>query len=130
MKYFINYSWAIIWGVITLILLFLPSKDLPNVDELNLFAGYDKIIHLGIFYVLTILLYWQSARKYQWRNNKWLTIIKTVLATIIFAGFTELGQMFISTRSADIFDLYADILGIAIASFSYFLLHPKFIYRK
>ena len=129
MKYVYSYIWAVIWGIITLILLLLPSNDLPDMEKFNFFQGVDKIVHLGIFFVLTILLYWESARKYQWQKNKWLTIAKVVISTVLFAGFTEIAQMFVSTRSSDIFDLYADCLGIGMATFSFLLFHPKAVMK-
>ena len=101
----------------------MPSNDLPDLNKFNIFQGFDKVVHIGIFFVLTVLLYWESALKSQWSNKKPITIVKVIVTTVIFAYLTEEAQKFVSTRSADIYDFYADCLGIAMATFTYILLY-------
>lgn len=125
MKYFFSYIWAIVWGVIMLILLLLPPNDLPDAKKFELFAGIDKVVHMGIFFVLAILLYWESAMKSQWKGNMWITTAKVVVSTVIFAFLTEEAQKHVSSRTADMYDIYADCIGIGMATFAFLLLYRR-----
>ena len=127
MKYFLSYVWAIVWAIIMLILLLLPPNELPDIKKFELFPGIDKVVHMGIFFVLTILLYWEAAMKSGWKRNKWKTIAKVVVTTVIFAFFTEEAQRHVSSRTADLYDIYADCIGIGMATFAFILIYkiPK-----
>lgn len=125
MKYFISYIWAIVWAIIMIILLLIPSNELPDVDELELFPGFDKVVHMGIFFILAVLLYWEAAMKSQWKRNKWNTVLKVVLSTVIFAFLTEEAQRLVSSRSTDIIDFFADCIGIGMATFAFLLIYKR-----
>lgn len=125
MKYFFSYIWAIVWGIIMLILLLMPSNDLPDLKPYYIFPGVDKVVHIGIFYILALLLYWESAMKSKWKGNKWVTVAKVVVSTVIFAFLTEEAQRHVSSRTADMFDIYADCIGIGMATFSFLILYRK-----
>lgn len=126
MKYFFSYIWAIVWAIIMLILMFIPSEDLPDTSQYALFYGFDKVVHLGIFYVLTALLYWESGMKSNWRAKKPITIVKVMVSTIAFGVLSEIGQQyFTKSRSGDKWDLFADVLGICMATFAYILLYRR-----
>jgi len=123
MKYFFSYIWAIVWGIIMLLLLLLPPNELPDVRKYELFAGIDKVVHMGIFFILAILLYWESAMKSKWKGNMWIIISKVVISTVIFAFLTEEAQKHVSSRTADLYDIYADCIGIGMATFAFLLLY-------
>ena len=108
-----------------LILLLLPPNELPDVRKFEFFPGIDKVVHIGIFYILAILLYWESAMKSKWKGNKWVTVAKVVVCTVIFAFLTEEAQRHVSSRTADMFDIYADCIGIGMATFSFLILYRK-----
>ena len=125
MKYFFSYIWAIIWAMIMLGLLLMPSNDLPDLNKFNYFPGIDKVVHIGIFFILAILLYWESAMKSQWKGNPWVMTAKVVISTVIFAFLTEEAQRHVSSRTADMFDIYADCIGIGMATFAFLLIYRK-----
>lgn len=125
MKYIFSHIWGIVWAIVMLIILLLPPNDLPDLSKFEIFPGVDKVVHMGIFFVLASLLYWESAMKSGWKGNKWITIAKIVISTVIFAIFTEEAQRHVSSRTADIYDIYADCLGIGMATFAFILLYRK-----
>jgi len=88
------------------------------------FEGFDKLVHLGFFFVLTILLFYgkiQTQRSYEFRI---LTILKVVIITFMLGGIIELIQWKIFTyRSAEWWDLGCDMLGVMMGVFSYVILH-------
>jgi len=124
-NYIINYIWAILWGAIICILLLLPSNNFNNVP-IPLFEGIDKIVHLGIFFVQATLLYWEAAIKSKRTANKWLTVLKVIIITGIFACLTELAQNYFTTsRTGDAWDIAADIIGVGMATFAFVLLYKQ-----
>lgn len=123
MNYLISYIWAILWGMIICILLLLPSNNYNGIPS---FYGIDKVVHLGIFFVEAILLYLGTILKSKRTVNKWIAITKVFIVTAIFAVLTELGQMYLtSTRSADPWDVFADIIGVGMATFAFILFYKR-----
>jgi VanZ family protein len=89
-------------------LFFLPEP--PLVRELkNLF--WDKICHAAAFGTFAALLWFAIGWDIPFVN--WLLIVAV-------GAVDEFHQIFIPTRSADIFDLVADAVGAALATY---LLH-------
>lgn len=84
------------------------------------------MVHLGIFFVQAILLYWEAAMKSKRKANKWITIAKVLVTTAVFACLTEVAQMYLTnTRSADPWDVFADITGVGMATFAFILLYKR-----
>lgn len=105
------------------VMMILPSQDLTPTPK---FEGFDKLAHCGTFFVLTILLFWQNLSKNNFRVSKWLSVLKITTSTVIFAGITELAQLYASTgRMADVWDFFADVMGIGMATFAYIVLYKK-----
>src|SRR5690606_21964071 len=118
-----KYIWAIIWGVIMLLLMGLPSDDLPSS---NYFEGFDKMAHCGFFFVFTALLLWGSISRITDAPSKIKTVIIAFFAASIFAFATEAIQYYLSTgRQADWWDIFADYVGIGMALFSYILFYQR-----
>lgn len=116
-------KWAIIWAIITLILCNIKIPQ-SNGGDSFFFEGFDKLIHLGFFFVLTILLFYGKIKS---QNNfifSFLTICKIVFITIILGGGIELLQWKVFTyRSAEWWDFISDMIGTFMGVFSYTLLH-------
>lgn len=116
--------WSLIWTVFILILC---TARMPDTSGSGFFfQGFDKIVHLGFFYVLTILLFYgkiQSQHNYSFRI---LTIFKIIGLTFLLGGSIELIQLnFFPYRSAEWWDLGADMIGVFMGVFSYILLHKS-----
>lgn len=123
MNYLISYIWAILWGAIICLLLLLPSNSYSGIP---MFPGIDKMVHLGIFFVQASLLYWEASIKSKRRGNKWIIILKVLTTTAVFAILTEFAQMYLTnTRSADPWDVFADIVGVGMATFSFMLIYKR-----
>lgn len=125
MRYLRNYIWAIVWAILMLTILLLPSRSF-EVDSVKFYEGFDKMVHCGIFFILGILLYWESILKSKRGVNKWLSITKVVVSTVIFAFITEAAQQYLSpTRTADFWDIFADITGIGMATFAFMFFYKR-----
>lgn len=115
--------WAIFWALVILVLC---NIKLPEGNTKNgfLFEGYDKMAHLGFFYVLSILLFYGKINFQHNYSFRSLTILKIVIISAVLGGGIELLQWKVFTyRSAEWWDFGCDMIGAAMGVFSYVLLH-------
>ncbi|TAE41162.1 MAG: VanZ family protein [Sphingobacteriales bacterium] len=114
---------SILWALLVFTLCNMPINNMGN--TFSYFEGFDKLVHLGFFFVLAVLIFWgriNSLKNYHLISD--LTI--AVLVTFCFGSGIELLQWKVFTyRSGDWWDLFADMLGVAMAIFAYILLHKK-----
>ncbi|KEQ30709.1 VanZ family protein [Pedobacter antarcticus] len=114
--------WALAWTVFILILCTMKMPE--STGSGIFFQGFDKLVHLGFFYVLTILLFYgkiSNQHNYSFRS---LTIFKIILLTFIVGASVEVIQyFFFPYRSAEWWDLGCDMIGVFMGVFSYVLLH-------
>lgn len=118
-------KWAIIWAVITIVLC---NIQLPEGDgkEGFFFEGFDKLAHLGFFYILAVLLFFGKINFQHSYSFRSLTIFKVILITAIIGGGIELLQWKVFTyRSAEWWDFACDMIGGFMGIFSYVLLHKS-----
>lgn len=114
--------WAILWTAITLVLC---NINLSGGDSAGFFfTGFDKLAHLGFFYVLTILLFYGKIKYQHNYSFRSLTIFKIILISAVIGGGIELLQWKVFTyRSAEWWDFACDMIGCLMGVFSYVLLH-------
>lgn len=114
---------SIIWLILVL---FLCNMHMSNVTDNHdtFFEGFDKLVHLGLFFVLTSLILRGKLRQRKANTLKLITIFKIVIFSVFFGAFIELLQWKVFTyRSGDWWDLFCDTLGVAMAVFSYYCLN-------
>lgn len=112
---------AIAWALVIFILCDIPPSSFKGAPA---FEGMDKLVHTGLFFVLTVLLFFGRIRQQQRYSYRITTIIKILLLTACFGGAIELLQLEVFTyRSAEWWDLFADMTGTGMGIFSYILLH-------
>ncbi|MDA9555356.1 VanZ family protein [Pelobium sp.] len=126
----LKFQWpAMLWSVLVLILCDLPTNELPSSS--HFFEGFDKMVHLGFFFVLTVLLFFGKIRQQNSYDYRILTIVKIILINVALGGGIEILQWKIFTyRSAEWWDFFADMTGLAMGVFSYLLLHRKSYHVK
>jgi VanZ family protein len=110
---------ALFWTGIILFFCLIKSSDIPKVNIQNL----DKVIHSGFHFVFTILWFLYLKKKFTSSNNfKLLTF--TIIGSFVLGIAIELMQQyFTTTRSADVFDVLANLFGAFLAAFSIILLN-------
>jgi VanZ family protein len=108
---FLKWNWpGILWAFFIFFLCSLPGNDVPKVQFL--FEDFDKVAHFGLFFILSALMY-RGFRK----QNSFLILYQfpcflITVFCIIYGGGIELYQgYFVPDRSADVYDLIADIIG-------------------
>lgn len=116
-----HYVWSLLWAGVILVLCSLPSE---STDSIPKFPGIDKLAHAGFFFVLSVLLLNGEIRKQRSTRPSWGIAIRVILFSTLFALFTEFIQWKVFTyRSAEVWDLFADAVGIGMGVFAYLLLH-------
>jgi VanZ family protein len=124
-----NQLLAIIWTVFILVIC--NVKLGTNTGNTLFFAGFDKMVHLGLFFVLTVLLLYGKIKLQQHYQISLLTIFKIIATNAIIGGLVELLQLKIFTyRGAEWWDFIADILGALMGIFSYVLLYKSISNEK
>jgi VanZ family protein len=92
--------------------------------QLPLFEGFDKLVHTGFFFVLTVLLFYGKIRQQKSYTFRILTIVKILFITAALGAGIEILQWKVFTyRSADIWDLFTDMVGVGMGIFGYIFLH-------
>lgn len=71
----------------------------------------DKVGHVGLFGTLSLLCNLAFPNRHPSRLPAFIT--KTTLVLLIIISLEEISQAFLPTRSPDLFDWLADLLGIA-----------------
>src|SRR5690606_22499617 len=113
----VNYIWAIVWGIFMLLLMGLPSVDIPGV---GVFDGFDKMSHCGFFFVFTALFLLGSMSQPAGNPSKIKAVVISFFFASILAFGTEAIQYYLSTgRQADWWDIFADYVGIGQDHSSY-----------
>jgi len=113
---------SFMWLVLVLILCNMHMDSVTD-DQISFFEGFDKLVHTGLFFVLTLLILRGKLKQQGANTLRFLTVLKIVLFSVFFGAFIELLQWKVFTyRSGDWWDLFCDALGVAMAAFGYFCL--------
>ena len=98
-------KFSIIWIFIIIILILLPSNNLPstNLKIKNL----DKIVHFLLFGILATINFWETKK-----HNLNIKPYSLIISAFIFSFLTEISQLlFTTTRHFDLLDIVADNVG-------------------
>ncbi len=114
---------SILWAIFVVIMCDIPLGD-TNIGGLKFFEGFDKLAHTGFFFVLTVLLFYGKIQQQASYSYRGVTLLKILLITVGLGVFIEVLQLTVFTyRSADWWDLFADMTGVGMGIFSYIFLH-------
>lgn len=114
----LRYFWpAALWAIFILVIC---NISLGKVGGSPLFfAGFDKLTHCGLFFVMTVLYCSGFMRKYSLAFIPVGKIILIAGAIILYGALIEILQEYIFTwRSGDWSDLFADTVGTCMGIFS------------
>jgi VanZ family protein len=110
---------ALFW---TGVILYFCLENAKNIPQINI-PYLDKFIHLGFHYGFVTLWFLYLKKKYNSTNYLYLLVF-VLLASFSFGMSIELMQeYFTTTRSANLFDVLANIFGAILAAFSIILLN-------
>ena len=113
---------AIIYSCLITVLFFIPSQDLPKTQLLEA----DKIVHILVYFILVNLwmLYLYVSNDYHF-EKKWIPIL--LLSILLYGIIIEILQGLLTiSRSADIFDVLANLIGSLIGIYFFKSIKNKF----
>ena len=108
-----NFLPAILFFILSIVLLTLPGNDLPATGFFSQIPYFDKWVHIGMFAILTYLF---GAALYKSFHYNRRLLIWTVVAGILYGVAMEFVQKYWTTgRSFDFADIIADTVGCLLA---------------
>ena len=119
-------SLALVFFVFILWIIFLANTNSSSIffDVVRSIPYGDKIGHVGLFGVLTLLAI--IGLKFRTFAVSSLNVYHGSSAVIVFVIAEELSQVFLPSRTFDLADLAANMLGIALATVFAALGHKYF----
>jgi VanZ family protein len=119
--HFFKYQFpAIAWACLIYFASSIPGPDLPDLFLLD----YDKLIHIGIFFVFGFLAYRALEPYAKTESFNWKRVTLAVIIVVAYGTIDELHQGSVPGRTLDVFDLLADTIGgILSGGFAYVYFH-------
>lgn len=105
-KFLLFWVPVLVWAVVILLISSVPSYRLPKTRLVFL----DKIVHLSEYFVFSALMARAFSCASKFVRGKYL--IFTAVLGAVFALLDEVHQIFLPTRSFDLWDLFFDVLGV------------------
>lgn len=83
------------------------------------FAGFDKLVHCGLFFVMAVLTGEGVIRRRGRHFFSFASAFAVLLICLAYGGFIELIQKYLFTwRSGEWDDLFADLVGMSMGVFA------------
>jgi VanZ family protein len=115
------YAPTFLW---TIVIFILCSIKIGEVSHSHLFfAGFDKLVHCGLYFVLVVFYSTDFIKKHGPAGLTYAIALLIIIAAILYGGAIELLQAYIFTwRSGEWADLFADAVGACMGIFSVLLM--------
>lgn len=108
---FLKYnSFGIIWALTIAFLSLVGVETTANIS----FMAIDKVIHLVMYAVLTLMFIVGFHKQYQIRVFKYNPLIWATSVTALYGVLLEFIQYFLPHRSFDYQDMFANVIGTFI----------------
>ena len=99
-------------------LLIYIQSGYPSPQKLPSFKFMDKMLHF-VAYGLMGILFFRAYQTLAIKQNRRMLIFLSILSASVYGISDEIHQFFVPGRSADLFDVIADILGAICGAFFY-----------
>lgn len=107
-----HYPLTILWFIFVFTVCLMPVPETP----LNHVVNIDKFVHLGLWFVASLIIWWEYFRapeRWQPRQPLWLTLVLPASCS----GLIELLQAYATTcRSGDWLDFLFNAAGVILAA--------------
>lgn len=120
---------TILWALFIFIMCSVSFGGVSNSPMF--FPGFDKLVHCGFFFVLVIFWCKGILRQQNIRHLTYKSLGFVLGLSILYGGIIEILQLTIFTwRSAELGDLFADIVGACMAIFSVVIIEKALGHEK
>ncbi|TAK63425.1 MAG: hypothetical protein EPO24_04255 [Bacteroidetes bacterium] len=117
-SHFLMYQFpAFVWAGTIYIISSIPKITLPKIN----FISVDKAGHIGVFFVLGILVYRAFEPRIKESTLRFKRFLFSFLITISYGISDEIHQSFIPGRFLDKYDMLADGIGALLAGIVVYL---------
>ena len=117
---------SLVWAFIIMLLTGLPGTYFPSVTSFWDWLSPDKVIHILIFGVQTILLFYAFHGQYTSDKQRYITSVAIIIVTTVFALLTEVLQKYVFVgRHGSVYDFIADTIGVFVGFLAYYLPNYK-----
>ncbi|MFI5132924.1 MAG: VanZ family protein [Chitinophagales bacterium] len=108
---------AVLWLLVSIILLTLPGSAIPKEDWLDK-IGFDKCVHIIMFGIM-VILWCRVPLKLDFSSRKLkISFLWIAVAALAFGiGMEFVQKYFVPGRSCDVRDMLADAVGCAAGFF-------------
>lgn len=112
MRFFRQNRTGILWAALILLLSGLPGNYFPKVVSFWDWLGPDKLIHIGMYSVLSFLMMFDRKQEYQSGQKRDVVLIVLIFGTF-YGALTEILQHFVFVgRFGNLFDFIANMAGV------------------
>jgi hypothetical protein len=102
---------AILWSGFILLLCGIPGSDFPDMSLWALLSP-DKFIHFGLFLILMVLCLQGLKKQHVFKYSRYNALkISLIWCLVLAIGSEILQDYFFIERSADVFDVIANVAG-------------------
>nr|WP_255557646.1 VanZ family protein [Flavobacterium taihuense] len=108
---------ALLWTVIVAYFCLIKSSDIPVINIPNL----DKCIHVFFHFVFTFVWFLFFRKQIQTDNFQNPLLYSFILSFVFGITIEILQELVTTTRSADIFDVLANLTGALVTVFTVFI---------
>lgn len=110
-----------------LLVIYLSFFKPPSLPEIGKIPHLDKVVHAGMYFVMSFLLWWEFLRSHKKGDKIWYAWVGAFLCPVLFGGAVELLQTYLTAyRGGDWMDFLANTTGATSASLlAYYLLRPR-----
>ncbi|MEA1986357.1 MAG: VanZ family protein [Candidatus Marinimicrobia bacterium] len=108
----------LLFAIIYVMLIFYVSSIAGNHLPKFKILSFDKIIHCCVYFVFGILIFLAINEKGKYHNKQILFL--TIIIGLLYGISDEIHQLFVLNRSASVYDVIADFIGVIIGSFLVF----------
>jgi VanZ family protein len=98
---------VILWGALIFVASSIPGTNFPNVPVFDA----DKLVHMGIYFVFCMLAHRAFSHQHRFPLFFRYSLAFSVLLTLVYGISDEFHQYFVPSRSSDVYDVAADVVG-------------------
>jgi VanZ family protein len=104
-----QYKFSILTLLAVLTLSLMKSSSMPSSQMWNIF-GIDKVVHFSMYFSLTFIIFFEKELNSSKLSFKKALLPITIL--IILGAIIEIIQPIVSNRSCELFDFFANSIGV------------------
>lgn len=113
---------TIIWAILVGIVILLPGGSMPKLLFFDI-VGFDKLIHLGSFTVLSLLMIIGFAKQYRNAGYHFNIYYVSIALLLFYAALLEVLQLYVPGRTFEWWDIVSNISGVFLGRLIFFVIY-------